>query len=168
MASWLITFTLLGVAGFAVGSGDLSKADWTSRPWLGRWRSTEHRENWDAFSAKLGLAKSFGDHADNVAHTFWSDGEHFHHHLSVPARNFEKTIEFKFGQPFDLDNNGTIVNFVYAEHGEKLYVIVKIPSLSKEIHDTYYVKGNELVKTYKLGDVVAQRWFTKEAIPNTI
>nr|WPK49621.1 SAHS [Paramacrobiotus areolatus] len=45
---------------------------------------------------------------DNKAfHKFWKDGDHFHHGIAIPDKNFKKIVEFKFGEEQTINVNGT-------------------------------------------------------------
>ncbi|OWA51795.1 hypothetical protein BV898_16261 [Hypsibius exemplaris] len=53
----------------------------------------------------------------------------------------------------------------YSEDGEKLVADVSIPTKGKTIRSEYEVQGDQLIKTYKTGDIVAKKWFKKVANP---
>jgi len=148
-----------------VDHGDHSgQKEWTGKAWLGKWVSTERSENWDAFVAALGLplAQFGGNH--KTIHKLWKEGDHYHHKIIIKDKNYTKEVEFHLGEEGSSSHHGVDVKFKYTEEGDnKLVNVVSVPSKNKVIHDIYEVKGDELEKTYKIGEVQAKRWYKKQA-----
>ncbi|OWA51792.1 hypothetical protein BV898_16258 [Hypsibius exemplaris] len=164
MSRVLVALALFGVVALAAASGDAQK-EWTGKSWLGKWQSlpTDKSENWEAFVNALAIPEQYTRDLQKTVHTFYKQGDHYHHIFAIPDKNFEKNIEFNLGAESSAKHGEHEVKIKYAEDGDKLVADVRIAAKNKHIHDVYEVQGEELVKTYKVGDVVAKRWFKKIA-----
>ncbi|OWA51793.1 hypothetical protein BV898_16259 [Hypsibius exemplaris] len=161
MARLFVAVALFGVVAFAA-----AEKEWTGKTWLGSWASTDRAENWEAFVDALGLpSDQYPREVQRTIHTIYKQGDKYHHEVSIPSKNFKKAIEYTLGTETDVQHGPHTIKLKYTEDGEKLVADVQIPSKNKQIHDIYEVQGDTLTKTYKVGDVVAKRWFTREANP---
>jgi len=137
--------------------------EWTGKVWLGKWVSTDRVENWEAFVQALGLPLAQYGGAHKTVHKLYKQGDHYHHSISIKDKAYKQDIDFKLGEEGRTQHNGTEVTFKYTEEGDVLHSEIRVPSKNKVIHDTYTVKLDELEKSYKVGDVVAKRWYKKHA-----
>ncbi|XP_055347786.1 secretory-abundant heat soluble protein 64681-like [Paramacrobiotus metropolitanus] len=158
---------ILGLAAFVVadhheahGNDPKEIAPDPEHPWIGKWESIDGRqENFDNLVAKLDAPQYGGN--QKVYHKLWKEGDHFHHGLAVPDKQLKKFVQFKFGEEQSLTFNNTEFKITYSEKDKDLHVDVKIPAKGVTIHDVYHVEGEELVKSYTVGDVKAKKWFKK-------
>jgi hypothetical protein len=165
MSRVFVALALFGVVAMAAASGAGEK-EWTGKPWLGKWQSlpTDKAENWEAFVNALAIPEQYTRDLQKTIHTIYKQGEHYHHIFAIPDKNFEKDLEFTLGQEISVKHGENEVKVKYSEDGDKLVADVSIPAKNKQIHDVYEVQGDQLIKTYKVGDVVAKRWFKKLAV----
>ncbi|XP_055344072.1 secretory-abundant heat soluble protein 1-like [Paramacrobiotus metropolitanus] len=158
------TFAIIfGLIACVIGHGQNDPKDIAAdpaHPWIGRWESIDGRhENFENFIKHLGLAHYGAD--NKVYHKFWKEDDHFHHGIAVTEKDFKKFVEFKLGEEGTLTWNNTEFKYKYTEENKDLHVEVKVPAKDKVVHDTYHVEGEQLVKTYKVDNVEAKRWFAK-------
>jgi len=165
MSRLILAVAFFGLVALASAAIDLSKAEWTGKPWLGKWE-TVRDENWGPFVDALDLPAQYtGAGSSKAILKLWKAGDHFHHVLSIPDKHLKNELEFKLGEEFTVNKNGTDIKIKFTEDGDKLKTDFKVPSKNKEFHDVYEVNGEELVKTYKTGDVTVKRYFKK--VPHT-
>ncbi|OWA51797.1 hypothetical protein BV898_16263 [Hypsibius exemplaris] len=166
MARFLVALALFGVVAMTAASGDAPK-EWSGKPWLGKFVAevSDKSENWEAFVDALGLPDQYPRAQLKTIHSFYKQGEHYHHILSLPDKNINKDIEFTLGQEVEIKHGEHSLKIKYFEDGNKLVADVSIPAKGKSIHDVYDVQGDQLIKSYKVGDVVAKKWFKKVANP---
>ena len=84
--------------------------------------------------------------SQRIVHVIWKEGDHYHHELDIPDKNFKKDLEFRLGHESITQFKDKEVKIRYSEEGSKLIADVQIPAKNKNIHDVYEVKGDELVK----------------------
>ncbi|OWA51796.1 hypothetical protein BV898_16262 [Hypsibius exemplaris] len=166
MARFLVALALFGVVAMTAATGDAPK-EWSGKPWLGKFVAevTDKSENWEAFVDALGLPEQFGRAPVKTIQKIYKQGDHYHHIFALPDKNFEKDIEFTLGQEVEIKQGEHIAKTKYSEDGEKLVADVSIPTKGKTIRSEYEVQGDQLIKTYKTGDIVAKKWFKKVANP---
>jgi len=173
MSRFVIALVVVGLAAFVAGDhheghGHTHPAgvqkEWTGKAWLGKWVSTDRAENWDAFVTALGLPLAQYGGNQKTVHKFYKQGDHYHHHIDIKDKNYKQEIQFKLGEEGKTSHNGTEITYKYTEVGDNvLHNEVKVPAKNKVVEDTYTVSGDELVKTYKIGDVEAKRWYKKHS-----
>nr|5XN9_A Chain A, SAHS1 [Ramazzottius varieornatus]5XN9_B Chain B, SAHS1 [Ramazzottius varieornatus]5XNA_A Chain A, SAHS1 [Ramazzottius varieornatus]5XNA_B Chain B, SAHS1 [Ramazzottius varieornatus] len=138
-------------------------SEWTGKSWMGKWESTDRIENFDAFISALGLPLEQYGGNHKTFHKIWKEGDHYHHQISVPDKNYKNDVNFKLNEEGTTQHNNTEIKYKYTEDGGNLKAEVHVPSRNKVIHDEYKVNGDELEKTYKVGDVTAKRWYKKSS-----
>ncbi|XP_055343875.1 secretory-abundant heat soluble protein 1-like [Paramacrobiotus metropolitanus] len=131
-------------------------------PWIGKWESIDGRqENFANFINALGFAHYTAEH--KVWHKLWKEGDHYHHRIKVPEKNYKLDVEFKLGEEGTGSFNNTNFKYKYTEEGKDLHAEINLLTHNKVITDLYHVEGDELVKTYKVGDVQAKRWYKRKS-----
>jgi len=162
MNSLLFLLTILGVL------FGLSNAAEAQKPWLGRWKSSSAKPpvNWDAFIQALELpVERFGGNPQDII-TITADGDLYKMGIDAPHHNYIGGWHFRLGATTTLIEpkyNNTPVMITYAEDGDKLVVNAHIPAKGKSFREVFAPNGNHLVKTYDIGNIVAKRFFEKEA-----
>ncbi|XP_055348487.1 secretory-abundant heat soluble protein 1-like [Paramacrobiotus metropolitanus] len=122
---------------------------------LGKYESTDRRENTQAFAAAL---KQDDIHA-KIINEFSASGDEYHHKFSVPSKNYVQDLPFKLGEERQAAFNGTNYKYKYTLEGDSLKANFDLPD--RQVDQMFTFSGNEMVKTYKVGDVTAKVWFTK-------
>ncbi|OWA51789.1 hypothetical protein BV898_16255 [Hypsibius exemplaris] len=158
-----LSVTGLFVSTVADHKGEKHGGKFDGKSWLGKWESTNHTENLETFVSQLGYPSAEHVTDQKVFQKFWQDGEHFHHKITVPTKNYTLQHKFTLGQPGKATFNNVEFKYLYAELGNDLHVEITVPSKNKTVSDSYHVfqNGTELEKTYKTGDTVAKRWYKK-------
>ncbi|XP_055344085.1 secretory-abundant heat soluble protein 64681-like [Paramacrobiotus metropolitanus] len=129
--------------------------------WIGKWKSTGRQEHFEDFMKALGLP-NHDVHDPATTHELWKEGDKFHHKIAAPEVNYKKHICFKLGEEGKSSYNGTEFTFKYTEQASTdLTMDVTMPGYNKTIVDIWHVDGDELVKTFKVAQVVAKRWYQR-------
>lgn len=163
----LAVVLVLSIVGLSVSASaenqKETKGKFDGKVWLGKWESTNHTENLEAFVAQLGYpsAEHVMDHV--VFQKFWQEGDHFHHKITVPSKNYTLDVQFKLGELGKGTFSNVEFKYLYTEQGDDLRAEISVPAKNKTVNDLYHVSkdGTELEKTYKLGATVAKRWYKR-------
>jgi len=166
MSRILLSLVTFGIVALAVArpSHDKSRAEFTGRPWLGRWISTGRTENAQAAVEAIAFPNQYAV-LQRMEHTFRKEGDHFLHEISIPDRDFTRIDEFRMGEDTEILHDGHPVKLNYKEEGDALVIDVSFRTKGKHIRHTFEAQGDELIKTSRFGNVSSKRWFRRE-IPN--
>jgi len=142
-----------------------------NQPWLGKWvLSDKPALNWEPFVAQLHLANPLKDvlfETKKTENTITRVGDEYTSTLLVPETGRTLSSTFKIGESKSLEHPtdlpGHKLDFIAREDGGKLTFDVTIPTLdgARPIEVSIEVVGDELVKTFKVGDSTATRYFNR-------
>ncbi|OQV25556.1 hypothetical protein BV898_00494 [Hypsibius exemplaris] len=129
------------------------------RPWLGMWVSAGKKENWPAVMEALGLPEMYSEKNTFVL-KLWCDGEDFHYDAGILEAKFKHSVTFKLGTPTEL-NHGNKIVITYTEEDGKLIADGVIAAKNLILHNVFAAQGDVLIKTYRVGNVVAKSWYRR-------
>jgi len=158
----LVLAAIIGcvVADHHEGHGSQEAVAGGEKAWEGKWESTGRQENFEAFIAALQVPlEPHGD--EKVYHSLWKEGDHYHHKISVPSKQYKNDVQFKLGEEGTSNFNNTEFKYKYSEEADGLHAQYTLPAKNKVINDHYKVTGDDLEKTYKVGDVQAKKWYKR-------
>ncbi|GAU89929.1 SAHS6 [Ramazzottius varieornatus] len=167
MSSALVAAILCGLAVIiAARPHDESKAQWTGKPWLGKWESTDKTpENWEAFVKAANIEpkyQSLYSGKQKAIITIYKEGDsHYHAQMTFPGTDHKKEWDFKIGQEGTYSMDGTEVKYVYTENGDQLDSKLNIPSKNTEMTHTYKVTGDELEHIFTSNGATGKKWYKK-------
>jgi len=145
-----------------------------AQPWLGHWKSDSAKPalKWDEFVANLNVPEALKTKLagnPNTDLTITKADDEYTTTVTFPGHAHEFSWTFKLGEErtkdIKLGEHQHQIKYKFTEDGEKLKADVSVPSKAdaRPIHNTYAVNGDELTKTYTVGDITATRYFKRVA-----
>lgn len=153
----------------SIQDADITKgeegAEWTGKPWLGKWESIpEKDENLEEFLKAIGVDMSHPDMRKDkpVGLRTFKMGDEYHHKIVVKEAGYVNDVVFKLGQECPGTYKGQSYSVKYEEKNGALVGTVKYPSHNKVINNTYKMDGQNLMKTAECDGVVHKRSYNKK------
>ncbi|GAU89947.1 SAHS11 [Ramazzottius varieornatus] len=141
-------------------------AEWTGKPWLGKWVSVPEKDvNVLNFITEIGVAASHPELPPivTVLVNHYKKGDEYHQRLRVKevADLDDHDIVYKLGQETKNVFNGTTFSVKYDEKDDALVGQVMLPSNNATYKNEFKVEGDFLVKTSDAHGIVHKRYYKR-------